>query len=107
MSIQQINATALRDKLQKDPKPFLLDVREPYEFRYARIEGSTLVPLNQIPERFQELDRSLEIVVICHHGIRSQQAALFLEHQGFEYLLNLTGGIDAWSMECEPAVPRY
>ena len=107
MSVRQISATALRDKLQNNPRPFLLDVREPHEFRYARIEGSTLVPLNQIPERLQELDRSREIVVICHHGVRSQQAAFFLEHQGFERILNLTGGIDAWSRECDPSVPRY
>ena len=85
----------------------MLDVREPHEFQYARIEGSTLIPLNQIPQRLQELDRSLEIVVICHHGMRSQQAAYFLDRQGFERILNLSGGIDAWSKECDVSVPRY
>lgn len=107
MSVQQITATELRDKLKKSPQPFLLDVREPHEFKYARIEGSTLVPLNQIPQRFDELDQSREIVVICHHGIRSQQAAHFLHHHGFEQILNLAGGIDAWSRECDASVPRY
>ena len=107
MSVQQISAIELRDKLQNNPQPFLLDVREPHEFHYAHIEGSTLVPLNQIPQRFDELDRNREIVIICHHGIRSQQAANFLDHHGFEHILNLAGGIDAWSRECDASVPRY
>ena len=107
MPIQPITATALREKLENDTRPVLLDVREPHEFRFARIEGSTLIPLNQIPERLDELDRSQEIVVICHHGIRSLQAANFLNHHGFENLLNLSGGIDAWSSECDASVRRY
>ena len=107
MPIQQISATELNAKLQSDNRPFLLDVREPYEFAYARIAGSVLIPLHQIPERLDELDAEQEIVVICHHGIRSQQAASFLEQQLFRKLLNLSGGIDAWSCECDASVPRY
>lgn len=107
MPVKQITATTLREQLQNDTRLFLLDVREPDEFEYARIEGSTLIPLNQVPLRLQELDRNRSIVVICHHGIRSQQAAHFLDHQGFEQVLNLHGGIDAWSRECDASVPRY
>lgn len=107
MPIQQISAAELNARLQSDRPPFLLDVREPYEFAYARIEGSVLIPLHQIPERFDELDDEEDIAVICHHGIRSQQAAFFLEHQGFKKIFNLRGGIDAWSCECDASVPRY
>ncbi|MGR9051409.1 MAG: rhodanese-like domain-containing protein [Gammaproteobacteria bacterium] len=107
MTVQQITAKTLYEKLNSHPQPFLLDVREPIEFKFARIVGSTLIPLNQLPERIHELDRDREIVVICHHGIRSQQAAYFLEQEGFERLLNLIGGIDAWSLECDASVPRY
>uniref|UniRef100_UPI0040489316 rhodanese-like domain-containing protein n=1 Tax=Methylotuvimicrobium sp. KM2 TaxID=3133976 RepID=UPI0040489316 len=107
MPVQQISPTDLNVKLQSDTPPFLLDVREPYEFAYARIAGSVLIPLHQIPERLDELDAEQEIVVICHHGIRSQQAASFLERHSFRKLLNLRGGIDAWSCECDASVPRY
>lgn len=107
MPVQQISPTELNVKLQNESPPFLLDVREPYEFAYARIAGSVLIPLHQIPERLDELDADQEIVVICHHGLRSQQAATFLEHHSFRKLLNLRGGIDAWSCECDASVPRY
>lgn len=107
MSVQQISATELHARLQSVEPPFLLDVREPYEFAYARIAGSVLLPLHQIPERIDELQPGREIVVICHHGIRSQQAAMFLCHQSFQKVFNLRGGIDAWSCECDPSVPRY
>ena len=107
MSVQQITAQALLEKL-KDKQPLvLLDVREPVEFEYAKIKGSQSIPLNQIPLRFQELDQDQEIIVICHHGVRSLQAAHFLIHRGFVNILNLSGGIDAWSRECDSTVPRY
>ena len=107
MAVVQLEVTDLLVRLGEKDAPFLLDVREPHEFEYARIEGSELIPLNQIPLRFNELDPLKEVVVICHHGIRSQQAAFFLDHQGFKHVLNLAGGIDAWSRECDPNIKRY
>ena len=107
MTIKQLTALELKSKLQESADLFLLDVREPSEFQYARINNSVLIPLNQIPDRMKELDPKREIVVICHHGIRSQKAAHYLAHSGFENVANLTGGIDAWSIHCDRSVPRY
>ena len=87
--------------------PVLLDVREPWEYQTCRIEGSTLAPMNTIPARVQELDPDTETVVICHHGARSFQVALFLERNGFSNLYNLQGGVNAWADQVEPAMPRY
>jgi rhodanese-related sulfurtransferase len=87
--------------------PVLLDVREPWEYRTCRIEGSTLVPMNTIPARAQELDPDTETIVICHHGARSLQVALFLERNGFSHLYNLQGGVNAWADQVEPAMQRY
>ena len=106
--MRQITASQLHDLLATDTeRPFLLDVREPWEFELARIEGSELVPLGQLPGRLQELDPELETVVICHHGVRSMQAAFFLQAQGFRNVINLAGGIDAWSREVDPSTPSY
>ena len=87
--------------------PVLLDVREPHEFAYCRIDGSLNIPMHQVPERLAELDPATEIIAICHHGMRSQQVAVFLEGRGFENLVNLTGGVDAWAALVDPAMPRY
>jgi rhodanese-related sulfurtransferase len=107
MTVKHLSVTELKNKIQQNEKLFLLDVREPPEYRYARIEGSVLIPLNRIPQRLEELDRDQEIVVICHHGIRSQQAADYLVKSGFKDVANLTGGIDAWSCACDSSVARY
>lgn len=107
MSIKQISATELQTRIQNEPHLFLLDVREANEFKYARIANSVLIPLNQIPQRLDELDPEQEMVVICHHGVRSRQACMYLIHSGFKNVINLTGGIDAWSCECDSSVPRY
>jgi rhodanese-related sulfurtransferase len=86
----------------------LLDVREPWEYEAARIEGSTLMPMGEIPGRaFRELDPDSHIVTVCHHGVRSLNVAVWLRNQGFENVQSLRGGIDAWSAEVDPAVPRY
>ncbi|HZE60361.1 MAG TPA: rhodanese-like domain-containing protein [Burkholderiales bacterium] len=88
-------------------KPLLLDVREPWEFEKARIEGAQLVPMREVPARVDELDRDKEVVAICHHGGRSQQVALLLEKAGFKRIHNLVGGVDAWSRTVDPTVPLY
>jgi rhodanese-related sulfurtransferase len=107
MSIKQLSATELKNRIQQGDNLFLLDVREPHEFKYASITNSVLIPLNQIPQRLAELDPQQEIVVICHHGMRSQSAANYLERSGFKNIANLKGGIDAWSLECDSSVARY
>jgi rhodanese-related sulfurtransferase len=107
--MQQINPTQLRAWLD-DPdrdKPMLLDVREPWEHERARIEGSRLVPMREVPARVAEIDDDKEVVAICHHGGRSMQVAMFLERQGFKRVHNLMGGIDAWSRTVDPSVPTY
>lgn len=107
MSVTHISAKELQEKLRQDIKPLLLDVREPYEFEFAYIEGSQLIPLEQIPERMNEINSSKGCVVICHHGMRSHQAAAYLDHYGFSNIFNLSGGIDAWSVNCDNSILRY
>lgn len=105
----QITPGALHQWLADSARkpPFLLDVREPWEYQTCRIEGSTLVPMNAIPARAQELDPETATVVICHHGVRSLRVAVFLERNGFSNLYNLQGGMAAWADQVEPAMPRY
>ena len=88
-------------------QPLLLDVREPWEWEKARIEGATHIPMLEVPARLGELDNAREVVAICHHGGRSQQVAMFLEKNGFARIHNLQGGLDAWSRTVDPTVPVY
>lgn len=86
----------------------LLDVREPWEFEEARIEGSVLMPMGEVGSRAaQELESEARIVVICHHGVRSMSIAAWLREQGYERAQSLRGGIDAWAAEIDPSIPRY
>jgi rhodanese-related sulfurtransferase len=89
------------------PRPFLLDVREPWEYETCHIEGAALMPMHSIPARIDDLDEDAAIVCICHHGMRSLQVAAYLEQHGFKQLSNLTGGIDAWARQVDPAMPKY
>jgi rhodanese-related sulfurtransferase len=88
-------------------KPILLDVREPWEWETARIEGSRHIPMREVPSRLSEIEAGRDVVAICHHGGRSQQVAMFLEKNGFASVHNLQGGVDAWSRTVDPAVPLY
>jgi sulfur-carrier protein adenylyltransferase/sulfurtransferase len=89
-------------------EPFeLLDVREPFEYEIARIDGAKLIPLGEITERLDELRGEQPIVVHCHSGKRSAQAARLLQQRGFANVYNLEGGIDAWSDQIDPNVPKY
>lgn len=85
----------------------LLDVREPYERELAVIEPSLHIPMGDVPDRLSELPNDREIVVYCHTGARSAMIAGFLEGQGYRDVSNLSGGIDAWSRQVDPKVPRY
>lgn len=88
-------------------KPQLLDVREPWEFERARLDGATLLPLRELPARFAELDPAADTVVICHHGGRSMQVGMFLEAQGFRDVINLSGGVAEWARSVDPSMPTY
>ncbi|MBP8267861.1 MAG: sulfurtransferase [Zoogloea sp.] len=107
--MKQITPVQLAEWLQDEsrPAPFLLDVREPSEFAYCAIPGSVLMPMASVPARAQELPDDVEIVVICHHGGRSMQVAMFLERQGFAGLINLAGGVAQWAQQVDPAMPQY
>jgi len=87
----------------------LLDVREPGEIATAAIEGTVRIPMQQIPTRLSELEphKNQRIVVHCHHGGRSARVQAWLQQQGYTQVQNMTGGIDAWSLEVDPSVPRY
>jgi rhodanese-related sulfurtransferase len=87
---------------------FLLDVREPWEFETARIEGAKNIPMGDVPARAHaELDPEAHIVVVCHHGVRSLTVTNWLRQQGFEKVQSMRGGIDGWSRTVDPKVPLY
>lgn len=88
-------------------QPVLLDVREQWEFQTCHIDDALWIPMNTIPSRQQELEPDAAIVCICHHGARSFQVAAFLERQGFSNVTNLTGGMDAWARQVDPAMAKY
>lgn len=102
-----ISVKDLKDRLDKGDKIFLLDVRESHEYSMAKIEGSVLIPLGTLPTALDQLNTDDEIVALCHRGMRSADAVGFLLQQGFSNVKNLVGGIDAWSIEIDPEVPRY
>ena len=89
------------------PDFLLLDVREHAEYQTARVDGSQLIPMGEIPSRLQELDPDVHIVTMCHSGIRSMNVAVWLRDQGFEKVQSMRGGIDAWSRTVDSNVPRY
>ena len=89
------------------PPPLLLDVREPAEFDICHIEGSRLMPMGEVAARMADLPRDQPIIVICHHGMRSYSIARYLEQQGFGPMLNLSGGLDAWSRKVDLDMPTY
>jgi rhodanese-related sulfurtransferase len=107
--MKSITAAELAGLLKLSDAPRLLDVREPEEFEIAALPGARLLPLGQIPGSVEQIAdwRDEAVVVYCHHGIRSMHAIHFLEHSGFANLINLSGGIDAWSREVDPKMPRY
>jgi adenylyltransferase/sulfurtransferase len=102
-----ITPRELKERLDRGDKIFLLDVREPWEYSMAKIEGSVLIPLGTLPQSLDKLDRDAEVVAHCHLGMRSADAVGFLHQQGFKNVKNLVGGIDAWSIQIDPTVPRY
>lgn len=105
----QISPTDLAKRLASQTPPVLLDVREQDEYAIVHLPSCTLIPLGELGFRMDELEefKDREIVVYCHHGIRSLNAIGQLRHHGFQNLMNLAGGIDRWSQEVDPSLPRY
>ena len=104
----EITAEQVRAKLDSGETFLLLDVREPWEFETARIEGAKLMPMGDVPSRaHQELDPEASIVVICHHGVRSMSVTAWLRQQGFEKAQSMRGGINEWSRSVDAKVPTY
>ena len=87
--------------------PALIDVREPWEFEYCRIEGSVLIPLGQLAARLDEVPFGRPLVIVCHHGNRSNVAAAMLKQRGFGEVHNLRGGVELWATEVDPTMKRY
>jgi rhodanese-related sulfurtransferase len=87
--------------------PVLVDVREPWEFAHCRIGDSISIPLGLLATRLAELPRNRDLVLVCHHGSRSQHAAMLLARRGFGSVHNLRGGVEAWALEVDPAMQRY
>ncbi len=102
----EMNASELKAAIERKDPLVLLDVREPWEFAYCKIPGSRCVPLGDLHVAQEDLDRSQTYVLICHHGVRSMHALHMLRHFGFEKLVNLRGGVDAYS-GVDPTVSRY
>lgn len=104
--MDQITPAQLRDRLAANP-PVLLDVRQEWETRLARLEPCVHIPIEEIEFRTEELDPGSEIVVLCQHGVRSAAVAQFLQSRGFASVKNLAGGLDAWARTVDPSMPRY
>lgn len=105
--VGKISPQELKEWLESGKEFQLLDVRETWEYEAVHLPRSLLIPLGQLPLRLAELDPKNLTVALCHHGVRSLQAAYLLSSQGFEDVRNLSGGIDAYAREANPTLPRY
>ncbi len=103
----QIYPGEMQQLLDRGEKILLVDVREPWEYALCRIEGAKLIPLGSLASNVQALADADSVVCYCHHGMRSLDAAVWLRGQGMEGVKSLAGGIERWSLEVDPSVPRY
>jgi rhodanese-related sulfurtransferase len=103
----EISAAEAKRRLARGENVMLVDVREPWEFEICRIAGAKLIPMGTIPANLQALDTDDEVICYCHHGMRSMDVAVWLRGQGVARAKSLAGGIDRWSTEIDPNVPRY
>lgn len=104
----EITVEEVKGKREAGEAFTLLDVREPWEFETAKIDGAKLMPMGEVPSRaHQELDPEDHIVVMCHHGVRSMNVTVWLRQQGFENVQSMRGGIDVWSRQVDQKVPLY
>ena len=106
--MRRLSARDVDDLLkQANPKPLILDVREPWEYAICRLDGAELVPMRQLPAALDQLNPERETVVVCHHGIRSFSVCRYLEQMGFTNLVNLEGGVAAWARDVQPDMATY
>lgn len=105
----EVHPTQLKQWLDEHAEVLIIDVRQPKEWTAAHIQAATLIPLDQLETRLDQIDswKDRRVVVHCHHGVRSMNATAFLRHRGFTNVHSLAGGIDAWSLLADPTVPRY
>ncbi len=106
LAMLDLTPEALEEYLEFN-KPLLLDVREQWEWDKCHFDAARLLPMGQIMENIDSLDKAAEIVIICHHGIRSMQVARYFESIGFERVINLKGGIDAWAKTIDSSMAQY
>ena len=107
MNDLEITPAEAKQRLDRGEGVLLVDVREPWEFEICRIKGAKLIPMGTVPANLQALDTDDEIVVYCHHGVRSLDVTVWLRGQGVEGAKSLAGGIERWSVEIDQNVPRY
>jgi rhodanese-related sulfurtransferase len=107
MNDLEITPAEAKQQLERGRGVLLVDVREPWEFEICRIAGAKLIPMGTIPANLQALDTDDDVICYCHHGMRSLDVAVWLRGQGVERAKSLAGGIDRWSAEIDPTIPRY
>lgn len=105
--IPNLQPSQLAERLIQPNPPLILDVREAWEYELCALANSVHIPLQQLPARMKQLTPDAEIVCVCHHGVRSLQAGVFLQQNGYSAVMNLVGGIDAWAREIAPSMARY
>lgn len=105
--MQSIGPETLKFRLDGEDKPVLLDIREKWEFETCNINGSVNLPMSTLESKLGSLDQNKEIVVICHHGMRSYQVGSYMEQIGFTDIINLEGGIDLWAKIVDPEMAQY
>lgn len=103
----EIEPRSVKELLDVGEVGLFVDVREPWEYQRAHIEGSTLIPLREIPTNLARFRDAKEVIVFCHHGMRSLDAVAWLRRQGIQRARSMSGGIDRWSVEVDARVPRY
>ena len=107
MADLEISVAELKGRLDRGERLLLVDVREPWEYETCRIEGARLIPMRSIPANLQALRVEEDVICYCHHGRRSLDVAAWLQQQGVDGARSLAGGIERWSVEADPKIPRY
>ena len=102
-----LSVQAIKARLDAGESLLLVDIREPYELMISHLDGAQAIPMSEIQDRYTEIPRDRPVVIFCHHGVRSVRVIEALQEIGYTNLINMQGGIDAWSKEIDPAVPRY
>jgi rhodanese-related sulfurtransferase len=107
LSNVEVSPQEVKQRMDRGEWFLFVDVREPWEYDTTRIEGSKLIPMREIPANLAALESAGDVILFCHHGMRSLDAAAWLRSQGVEGARSMTGGIDRWSTEIDPLIPRY